>query len=68
MAQWLGFGAFTSVAWVQSQVWELRFHIKPLHAMAKQQQQQLNEFDAFIKWMENPVQVLPSWHSRNKSG
>jgi len=26
---------FTTVAWVQSLVWELRSHIKPLHVTAK---------------------------------
>ena len=31
VVQWLGFGAFTTVAQVQSLVWELRSHIKPLH-------------------------------------
>ena len=34
---WLGFGALTAVAWVQSLLWELRCHIKPLHASAKKQ-------------------------------
>ena len=27
-----GLSAFTPVAWVQSLIWELRSHIKPLHA------------------------------------
>ena len=35
VAQWLGLSAFTAAAWVQSLVWELRSHIKPLHATAK---------------------------------
>ena len=34
-AEWLGFGVFTAAAWVQSPVWELRSHIKPLHTAAK---------------------------------
>ena len=32
---WLGLSAFTIVALVQSLVWELRSHIKPLQATAK---------------------------------
>ena len=32
MVCWLGFGVFTAMAQVQSLVWELIFHIKPLHA------------------------------------
>ena len=39
MAQWLGFSAFIAVAHVQSQVWDLRSHIKPLHATAKTNKQ-----------------------------
>ena len=35
MVQWLGLGAFTAVAWVQSLVWELRSHIKLLRTTAK---------------------------------
>ena len=35
MVYWLELGAFTSVAWVQSLVWELRAHIKLLHTVAK---------------------------------
>lgn len=31
----VGFGTFTAAGQVQSLVWEPRFHIKPLHAMAK---------------------------------
>ena len=31
----LGFGTVTTVAQVQSLVWELWAHIEPLHAMAK---------------------------------
>ena len=30
----LGFGDFTTVARVQSLVWELRSHVKPLHITA----------------------------------
>ena len=30
-----GLGVFTTMAWVQSLVWELRSHIKALHAMDK---------------------------------
>ena len=35
MVQWLGFGAFTTVAWIQSPVWKLRPHIKLLHSTVK---------------------------------
>ena len=35
VVQWLGRGAFTSVAQVPSLVWELRSHIKWLHAGSK---------------------------------
>ena len=35
MAWWLGLGAFTTAAQVQSLIWELRPHIKPWHAKAK---------------------------------
>ena len=38
MAQWLGLGAFPATAQIQSLVWELRSHIKPLHVMAKYKQ------------------------------
>ena len=31
----LGLGAFTSVAWVQSLVWKLKSHIKPMHTKPK---------------------------------
>ena len=31
---WLGFGTLTTVAVKRSLVWELRSHIKPLHAAA----------------------------------
>ena len=34
MIQWLEFGSLTVAAPVQSLVWELRFHIKLLHASA----------------------------------
>ena len=30
----LGFGTSTTAAWVQSLIWELRSHIKPLNAIA----------------------------------
>ena len=33
--QWLGLGAFTAAAWVQSLVWELRSHIKLLQGPMK---------------------------------
>ena len=35
VVQWLGLSAFTAMAWVQSLVWELRSHVKLLHAVAK---------------------------------
>ena len=35
MDWWLGLGAFATAVWVQSLVWVLRSHIKPLHAAAK---------------------------------
>ena len=35
VVQWLGLGAFITVAWVQSLAWELRSHNKPLQAEAK---------------------------------
>ena len=35
MVQRLGFSAFTAMAWFQSLVWELRSHIKLLHAVIK---------------------------------
>ena len=35
MVLWSGFGAFTAAAQVQSLVWELRSHLKLLHAVAK---------------------------------
>ena len=34
---WLGLGAFTAVARVQSQVWELRFHIKQLRQKKREE-------------------------------
>ena len=33
MVWWLGFSTFTTVARVQSLVWELRSHIKALHGV-----------------------------------
>ena len=38
VVQRLGLGAFTAVTQVQSLVWELRSHIKLLHAVAKKPQ------------------------------
>lgn len=35
MVEWLGFGAFTAAAAVQSLLWEVRSYIWPLHASAK---------------------------------
>ena len=35
VVQWLGFSAFTTVSWVQSLIWELRFHVKLPHTTAK---------------------------------
>lgn len=35
MVWWLGLGAFTAVALVQSLVWDLRSHIKLLQTVAK---------------------------------
>ena len=35
MVKWLGLGAFTVVAQVQSLLWRLRAHVKPLHSVAK---------------------------------
>ena len=32
---WLGLYAFIAVVWLQSLVWELGSHIKPLHTLAK---------------------------------
>ena len=32
---WLGFGAFTTVAQVQSLIWVLRSHFKPLDVVGK---------------------------------
>ena len=35
VVQWLGLSTFAAEAWVQSLTWELRLHIKPLHALAQ---------------------------------
>ena len=43
MVQWLGFGAFSTVVQVQLLIWELRSHIKPLHAMAKKKKKRERE-------------------------
>ena len=40
---WLGFSAFTAVAWVQSLIWELRSHIKLLHAGQKNPKKMVRE-------------------------
>ena len=39
MAQWGGHDAFTAVAPVQALLWDLRAHIKLLHAMAKKKEE-----------------------------
>lgn len=39
MAQGLGFCAFTTVAQVRPLVWELRAHIKTLHALTKKKKE-----------------------------
>ena len=39
MAWWIGFGAFTTVAWVRSLAWELRSHIKLLHTVTKKEKE-----------------------------
>ena len=44
VVQWLGFGAFTVVTWVQSLIWELSFHIKLLCAVAiKKKKKKIDE-------------------------
>ena len=40
VVQLLGLHTFSTTAWVQSLVWELRFHIQLLYAPAKQKTKQ----------------------------
>lgn len=37
----LGLSAFIAAAWIQSLVWELRSHIKPLHVAAKKKEKKM---------------------------
>ena len=45
MVKWLGLGALTTAAQVQSLVWELRSHSKVLHAKAKKKKKRINSFN-----------------------
>ena len=47
----LGLHTFTTVALVQSLVWELRSHIKLLHTLAEKKKKKMH------------IQELPSWLS-----
>ena len=59
VVQWLGLNVFTAVTWVQPLVWELRSHIKLLHATAKiyiyirvqETTGKKKEFDKYLSWM-----------------
>lgn len=59
VVSWLGFGAFTAVAQVQSLVWELRSHIKPLHAMAEK------KVGLKVKWMHLQFGAPPLSHCKH---
>ena len=58
MVQWLGFGAFTAVAQVQSLVWELGFHIKPPHAVAQKQSKQTNKKQQKTEFIQEDLQKI----------
>lgn len=65
MAQGLGFCAFTTVAQVRPLVWELRAHIKTLHALTKKKESLGSSPSSTLKLISsrNPgpaVQQVPS--------
>lgn len=59
MAQGLGFCAFTTVAQVRPLVWELRAHIKTLHALTKKKKKKKESLGSF------PSSTLKLISSRN---